>query len=108
MGGFPGLFELFARFARVKMPRMYRYMASRFTTLPGLYNREDKLKRWLSDGFDGLSIGRNSHFNTELLSDEQLEELGGIEYRALRALSYIVIVVRLSIHFLFVAAYPSS
>ncbi|KAG8948022.1 low affinity potassium transporter [Tulasnella sp. 424] len=38
-----------------------------------------------------LKVGRNSAFlNTDELTDEQLEELGGIEYRALRALSWIV------------------
>ena len=37
-----------------------------------------------------LKVGRNSDFNTDELTDDQLEELGGIEYRALRALSWIV------------------
>lgn len=37
-----------------------------------------------------LKVGRNSDFNTDDLTDEQLEELGGIEFRALRALSWIV------------------
>ncbi|KAG8897090.1 low affinity potassium transporter [Tulasnella sp. 408] len=38
-----------------------------------------------------LKVGRNSAFlNTDELTDEQLEELGGIEYRALRALTWIV------------------
>lgn len=38
-----------------------------------------------------LKVGRNSAFlNTDDLTDEQLEELGGIEYRALRALTWIV------------------
>lgn len=42
-----------------------------------------------------LKVGRNSAFlNTDELTDEQLEELGGIEYRALRALSWIVGLVR--------------
>lgn len=37
-----------------------------------------------------LSTGRNSDFHTESLSDNQLEFLGGTEYRALRWLSYVV------------------
>ncbi|KAG8931124.1 low affinity potassium transporter [Tulasnella sp. 417] len=38
-----------------------------------------------------LKVGRNSAFlNTDQLTDEQLDELGGIEYRALRALTWIV------------------
>lgn len=37
-----------------------------------------------------LTTGRNSAFHIESLTDEQLEELGGTEYRALRWLSYVV------------------
>lgn len=36
--------------------------------------------KWLSDTLSDLVIGRNGEFNTEELTDEQLEELGGIEY----------------------------
>ncbi len=34
-------------------------------------------------------VGRNSHFTA--LTDEQKDELGGVEYRALRVLLYIVV-----------------
>jgi hypothetical protein len=37
--------------------------------------------------FDAV-VGRNSTFH--LLTNEQLEELGGVEYRALNALLFIV------------------
>jgi hypothetical protein len=47
---------------------------------------------WLN--FDGLVVGRNSDFHTESLSDEQVEQIGGAEYRALRLLSYLVPIVR--------------
>ncbi|EJD53027.1 TrkH-domain-containing protein [Auricularia subglabra TFB-10046 SS5] len=47
-----------------------------------------KVERWIS--FDGLKVGRNSEFDIDDLTDEQLEEIGGIEYRALRLLSYLV------------------
>lgn len=47
-----------------------------------------KLERWVP--FDGLKILRNSNFDLDELSDEQLEEIGGIEYRALRLLTYLV------------------
>jgi hypothetical protein len=40
-----------------------------------------------------LVIGRNSRFFTEELDDEELQELGGVEYRALRLLSRLVPVV---------------
>jgi hypothetical protein len=46
---------------------------------------------WLN--FDGLAVGRNSDFDTEPLSDEQVEQVGGAEYRALRLLSYLVPIV---------------
>jgi hypothetical protein len=41
--------------------------------------------------FDAI-VGHNSTFH--LLTNEQLEELGGVEYRALNALLYIVAGVR--------------
>lgn len=45
---------------------------------------------WLPEGFGGLLIGRNSRFYTEELDDAELEQVGGVEYRALRFLSYFV------------------
>lgn len=46
--------------------------------------------RWMPEKLGGLVIGRNSRFFTEELDDEALEQLGGVEYRALRLLSYLV------------------
>lgn len=43
---------------------------------------------WLK--FDGLVVGRNSLFHTDRLFNAQLEEIGGVEYRALSLLSYLV------------------
>ncbi|KAK6523752.1 low affinity potassium transporter [Arthrobotrys megalospora] len=37
------------------------------------------------------TIGRNSQFNYGELTDEQKEELGGVEYRSLRLLGYILV-----------------
>lgn len=41
-----------------------------------------------------IQVGRNSNFivdeDDDKLSDEQLEQIGGVEYRALRVLSYLV------------------
>lgn len=42
--------------------------------------------------FDAV-VGRNSHFKD--LSEEQMEELGGVEYRALKVLTWIVPLVNL-------------
>lgn len=44
--------------------------------------------KWLE--FSGLIVNRNSDFRTDSLSDEQLESIGGVEYKALRLLSYLV------------------
>lgn len=56
--------------------------------------QEQNAVPWLK--FNGLTVGRNSFFHTDYLTDEQLEEIGGVEYRALRLLSYLVAFV--SIH----------
>ena len=48
------------------------------------------MARWMPARMSGLVIGRNSRFYTEELDDNQLEEVGGVEYRALRLLSYLV------------------
>jgi hypothetical protein len=41
-------------------------------------------------------VGRNSAFR--MLTTGQMEEIGGIEYRALNALVWIIPIVRLSFH----------
>ena len=50
--------------------------------------------KWMPEKLGGLVIGRNGRFFTEELDDETLEILGGVEYRALRLLSYLVPAVR--------------
>ncbi|TBU58845.1 TrkH-domain-containing protein [Dichomitus squalens] len=93
LGGFPGPFILGRRLARRYFPTLYRKLSTLVHVEPRPA-RKGKLK-WLSEGLSDLVIGRNSEFNTDELSDEQLEELGGIErtcrYRALRMLNWIVI-----------------
>ena len=49
--------------------------------------------RWMPDTLTSLVVGRNSRFFTEELDDEDLELIGGVEYRALRLLSYAVAAV---------------
>lgn len=53
-------------------------------------NVKATVARWMPEKLGGLVIGRNSRFFTEELDDEELEQLGGVEYRALRLLSYLV------------------
>ena len=63
--------------------------------MPIITTLEEKSVPWLE--FDGLVVGRNSNFHTQLLTDNQLEEIGGAEYRALRVLSYLVPAVSMSV-----------
>jgi hypothetical protein len=100
LGGFPGLATLAKNFAQRMLPRMYRKLEHKLTlpysmTLNAQHTlQEPKLVRdpqtasWLK--FNGLIVGRNSFFHTDSLTDEQLEKIGGVEYRALRLLSYLV------------------
>lgn len=46
------------------------------------------------------TIGRNSAFVTHELTEEQREELGGIEYRSLKTLAMILVTYYLGFHFL--------
>ncbi|KAI0638942.1 TrkH-domain-containing protein [Trametes polyzona] len=87
LGGFPGPVELGQRLLKLYFPRLYRRL-SEMTVREQFPSRHTK---WLGDTLKDMVIGRNGDFHTEELTDEQLEELGGIEYRALKLLSYIVI-----------------
>ncbi|ORX34133.1 cation transport protein-domain-containing protein [Kockovaella imperatae] len=49
-----------------------------------------KVARWMPDGMEHLVIGRNSRFFTEELDRDAIDQLGGVEYRALRMLSYFL------------------
>lgn len=96
MGGFPDALDILLRTTRSAFPGVHRRVEGWFHPAPKPEGKDDELKmRWLHKGLEleGLSIGRNSDFHTDELSDEQLEALGGIEYRALSALSWIVLCV---------------
>ncbi|KAJ3485808.1 hypothetical protein NLI96_g4697 [Meripilus lineatus] len=98
-GGFPGPFQLFSKFLKQYFPELHQAIMKRLESQPqvksgGKIDDSEKgvgksFKR-LTQDFQGLVIGRNSDFNTDELSDEELERLGGREYRALRTLSYLV------------------
>jgi hypothetical protein len=60
-------------------------------TIPSATTLEGKTVPWLN--FDGLVVGRNSDFRTDTLTTEQIEQIGGTEYRALKMLSWMVPVV---------------
>ncbi|KZS90153.1 TrkH-domain-containing protein [Sistotremastrum niveocremeum HHB9708] len=104
-GGFPYPTDIARKIARRFTPKLYRKV-ERTLTLPqtrtqlSLYRHRQEEQdpnhpsvnrqgvRWLT--FDELVVERNSYFRTDTLSSEQLEMLGGTEYRALRYLSWIV------------------
>ncbi|KAJ7662917.1 cation transport protein-domain-containing protein [Mycena rosella] len=86
-GGFPGPVTLAKRLFKRGAPTTFRNL-ERKMTMPYTETVGAKEVPWLS--FDGLVVGRNSAFRTESLSDEQLEFIGGVEYRALRLLSYLI------------------
>lgn len=75
LGGFPGPFRLSRRLVINYFPSLYR----RLTLLLPAEKPTGENTKWGSEGLKDLVIGRNSEFNTDELSDEQLEELGGIE-----------------------------
>jgi len=63
-------------------------------TIPSTTTLEEKKVPWLN--FDGLVVGRNSDFRTETLTADQIEQIGGTEYRALEMLSWMVPLVGFS------------
>lgn len=99
-GGFPMPLEILGSLFSRLFPKLERRL-TRSLTYPatttiasqhhgGIRNADgSKLVPYIS--FDAI-VGRNSTFH--LLTNEQLEELGGVEYRALNALLYIVAGVR--------------
>ncbi|KAJ7166639.1 potassium transporter [Mycena filopes] len=86
-GGFPGPVTLAKGLFKRSAPTAFRKL-ERKMTLPYTETVTAQETPWLS--FDGLVVGRNSAFRTESLSDEQVEFIGGVEYRALRLLSYLI------------------
>ncbi|KAH8101386.1 TrkH-domain-containing protein [Cristinia sonorae] len=82
-GGFPGPLQLFHKFIRRFLPMFHKRLGE-------ILSIRKKEEAKLEKEYGRLVIGRNSDFNTDELTDEELEELGGLEYRALRFLSYLV------------------
>jgi hypothetical protein len=92
-GGFPMPHILFSRFLARYFPKLTRKL-TRTVTIPVVTSltpqREDApagIKSVSYISFDAI-VGRNSFFH--LLTRPQVEELGGVEYRALNALLWIV------------------
>ena len=60
--------------------------------LPSLFSKKNHTVGD-SGRIERLFMRRNSFFQTDALSDDELERIGGVEYRALRFLSYFVALV---------------
>ncbi|KDQ63183.1 hypothetical protein JAAARDRAFT_29190 [Jaapia argillacea MUCL 33604] len=111
-GGFSGPLTLASQIAQSIAPGLSRTIQRKMTlpeqqTLHPIPENSEKPSRnesgdW-TDDLEGLNakvvsyiktgalwVGRNSLFDTEQLTDEQLEEIGGVEYRAIRVLSWLV------------------
>ncbi|KAF8888456.1 potassium transporter [Gymnopilus junonius] len=86
LGGFPGPTQLARQVFQLAAPHAFSKL-QRTMTLPTVTTLQSENIPWLN--FSGLVVGRNSNFRTDSLSDEQLEDIGGAEYRALRLLSWL-------------------
>lgn len=99
-GGFPMPHEIIGSIFRRVFPKLQRQL-TRSVTIP--VSTTITSQRGSSQNLDGAKVvpyisfdaivGRNSAFH--LLTNDQLEELGGVEYRALNALLFIVAGVRI-------------
>ncbi len=95
-GGFPGPREIIFRFIHRFMPGLHRRLAHtitmpRTTTITSMRGNMERARAVPYVSFNAV-VGHNSTF--EELTEEQLEELGGVEFRALNALLWIVGIVR--------------
>lgn len=86
--GFPGFLTLSRKAIRAVAPRVYQKL-ERKLTIPYTRTIEGNDVPWLSPNA-AIVLGRNSDFHVETLPDELVEQIGGIEYVALRWLSYMV------------------
>jgi hypothetical protein len=91
-GGFPGPFDIIHKTFKRMAPSTYRRL-KRSMTVPSMTTLEEEKTPWLN--FSGLVVGRNSYFRTDTLTANQIEQIGGTEYRALVMLSWMVPAVRI-------------
>ena len=93
-GGFPYPTDILLSLIKKFFPSLERRFVRTITlprtssALPGTAQGTDSNAQYVS--FDAI-VGRNSAFH--MLTEEHLQELGGVEYRALTALLWIVAIV---------------
>ncbi|KAF8911487.1 cation transport protein-domain-containing protein [Gymnopilus junonius] len=112
-GGFPSPFALISVLVSRMFPSV-KHTLTRTVTIPATVSltpsgvgAEPGKKQVPYISFDAV-VGRNSAF--QLLTSDQLEEIGGVEYRALNALLWIVPLYHFGIHlvaFAIIAPYMS-
>lgn len=96
-GGFPMPWEVFGRLIDRLFPKLKRRL-TRTVTIPATMSLVSQHNEVPPGGKAvpyisfNATVGRNSAF--QHLSHEEMEELGGVEYRALNALLWIIGVVR--------------
>ncbi|KAJ3811574.1 potassium transporter [Lentinula aff. lateritia] len=86
--GFPGPVHIARKALKTFSPKTYRKL-ERKLTMPYTRTVEGSNVSWLSPNSE-IVVGPNSDFHVETLSDDLVEQIGGIEYVALRWLSYMV------------------
>jgi hypothetical protein len=102
-GGFPGPREIISRLVHRFFPGAHHQLTRTVTIprttaiTPMLRGSSERARPVPYLSFDAV-VGLNSSF--ESLTEEQLEELGGVEFRALNALLWIVGIVGSSACFL--------
>src|SRR5260221_4276462 len=94
-GGFPGLREIVSQVLRRFLPGVHQKFTRsitipRTTTITSMRGNTERARAVPYVSFDAV-VGPNSSFIS--LTEEQLEELGGVEFRALNALLWIVGIV---------------
>ncbi|KAJ4480978.1 potassium transporter [Lentinula aciculospora] len=86
--GFPGPVAIARKAIKTFSPNTYRKL-ERKLTMPYTRTVEGNNVSWLAPNTE-IVVGPNSDFHVETLSDDLVEQIGGIEYVALRWLSYMV------------------
>ncbi|KAI0000966.1 cation transport protein-domain-containing protein [Russula vinacea] len=112
-GGFPGPPDIISRLIRRFFPGVHRQLTRtltmpRTTTITSMRGNTERARPVPYVSFDAV-VGHNSSF--EELTEEQLEELGGVEFRALNALLWIVGIYHICVQlagFTIIAPYISS
>lgn len=82
LGGFPGPIELAQKATKYLAPEAYKSM-SRSLTMQTSGTIE-------LDNDTVIRTGRNSYFRTDTMSEDDIEKIGGTEYRAMNLLCWLV------------------